>query len=204
MYRGGRGGDTVVATNIATWKVEWGLRFDDAFEPESAVVNPEGRLLVVSGLLQVRPPHPRSLAEELKQTRLEERDYILDLTNQRIVRTFQSPARDVVEWSPDGTHIALAGQQYIEVFNAHSGQREVQTHNTDAGNGNIRYTPDGRYLVESDFKGRGNGSGVKIWDAGHSKLLQKIGGDATGLAVSRDGRYLAVGTLGRTTIWRFR
>lgn len=68
---------------------------------------------------------------------------------------------------------------------------------------NVRFTPNGRYLILSDSNGRGTGIGVSIWDAKHVKLLQRIPGDSASLAVSRDGKYLAIGGSGHTAIWQF-
>lgn len=66
---------------------------------------------------------------------------------------------------------------------------------------NNRFTYDGRYFIESDMTGRGTGLGGKIWDSQRHTLLQEIPGNIGSIAVSRDGKYLAVGGTGRTTIW---
>ena len=69
---------------------------------------------------------------------------------------------------------------------------------------NLRFTSDGRYFIECDLNGRGTGLGVKIWDGQHHNLLQEIPGNIGSIAVSRDGKYLAVGETGRATIWEFK
>jgi hypothetical protein len=73
-----------------------------------------------------------------------------------------------------------------------------------SGHMNVRFTPDGRYFIESDMNGMGKGLGVNIWDGQRHKVLQHIPGDIGSIGVSRDGKYLAVGTTGRTTIWQIK
>jgi hypothetical protein len=51
---------------------------------------------------------------------------------------------------------------------------------------------------------RGTGLGAHIWDVGHEKLLQTIPGNVDNIAVSRNGRYLAVGFDELTTIWQLK
>jgi WD40 repeat protein len=43
---------------------------------------------------------------------------------------------------------------------------------------------------------------VKIWDAKREQLLQEISGDISSIAVSRDSKYLAIGTKGTTSVWK--
>jgi hypothetical protein len=73
-----------------------------------------------------------------------------------------------------------------------------------SGHMNVRYTPDGRHFIESNLNGMCKGLGVKIWDSHRKMLLQEMHGDIGGIAVSRDNKYLAVGSTGRTTIWQFK
>jgi hypothetical protein len=42
------------------------------------------------------------------------------------------------------------------------------------------------------MNGRGTGHGVKIWDSQRSKLLQELSGNIDNIAVSRNGKHLAV------------
>ena len=95
-------------------------------------------------------------------------------------------------------------ERYIEIFNVSTGARIVHEKNERSGHVNLRYTSDGRYFIESDMNGEGTGLGVKIWDRQRQKLLQEIPGNIGSLSVSRDGKYLAVATAGKTTIWQFK
>ena len=90
------------------------------------------------------------------------------------------------------------------MFDPRSGQKLLHEDVENSGSMNIRFTSDGRYFIESDLNGMGKGLGVKIWDRQRRKLLQHIPGDIGSIDVSRDGRYLAVGGTGRTTIWQIK
>ncbi len=89
------------------------------------------------------------------------------------------------------------------MLNPQSGEKLVLEELEKATHMIVRFTSDGRYFIECDANGRGTGLGVKIWDSQHRKLLQEISGNIGSIAVSRAGKYLAVGTAGRTTIWQF-
>jgi hypothetical protein len=84
-------------------------------------------------------------------------------------------------------------------------QNQVRGKIEHSGNMNVRFTSDGRFFIDSDLNGTGKGLGVNIWDGQHQKLLQHISaGDIGSIAVSRDGKLLAIGETGRTTIWQFK
>jgi WD40 repeat protein len=107
-------------------------------------------------------------------------------------------------WSADGARLAIAGGS-VEIFDPRSGENLVRETIENSGNMNVWFTPDGRYLIDSDLNGMGKGLGVNIWDSHHQKLLQHIpAGDIGSITVSHDGKYLAVGSTGRTTIWQFK
>jgi len=45
---------------------------------------------------------------------------------------------------------------------------------------------------------------IRIWDGRHQTLLQEIHGEATSLAFSRDGRFLAMGGDRKILIWKMK
>jgi WD40 repeat protein len=63
----------------------------------------------------------------------------------------------------------------------------------------LRYSPDGKYLVESVIDGS-----IRIWDGQHRTLLQQIHGEATSLAFTRDGKFLAMGGNRKSLVWQMR
>lgn len=103
-----------------------------------------------------------------------------------------------------------SGLDTVMVFDAHTGKQIAGEQLGDkkySGNielASLRYTPDGKYLIEGVHNGLGSGSGVKIWDGQHRELLQEISGEVSGLAVSRDSHYFAIGEVGKTIVWQLK
>jgi hypothetical protein len=122
----------------------------------------------------------------------------------RIVGVVKGEAMGPPAWSPDGTRIALAGNLFIDIFAARSGQPLVHERLEKSGSMHVRYTPDGRYFIESDLNGSGTGLGVKIWDGSRQKLLQQIPGDIGNISISKDGKHLALGGINHTTVWELK
>lgn len=115
-----------------------------------------------------------------------------------------------LDWSPDSANIAVAGARYgpaspdldvIRIYDAQSG--ELVAHDLfGLPYPAIRYTPDGKYIIES------NAEEIRIWDGQHRKLLQEIPYDvknfANALTVSRDGRYFAAGKNSKILVWEMK
>jgi WD40 repeat protein len=168
------------------------------FVPEALSVSPNGESVAVAGILSVIPPNAQLANVDV--IKHEPTIYIVNLQQQSIVQTLKGKTVGPLAWSPDGSRLALAGGA-VEIFDVRSGQRVLQEHAEKASHTNVRYTPDGRYFIESDMNGLGTGLGVKIWDAAHEKVLQEIPGDVGSIAVSRDSKFVAIGSAGDTTIW---
>jgi WD40 repeat protein len=99
----------------------------------------------------------------------------------------------------------VAGEQHVEIFDPATGQRLLQQKVAGSSEMNVRFTRDGRYLIESDYNGQGTGQGVRIWDGHRQKLIREIAGDVDSISVSRDSRYLAVGQYGGdVTVWEIK
>jgi WD40 repeat protein len=188
----------MIAYSVGTWDLAWSLQFD--LGPESVAINPTGSLLAIAGILTVRPPHFTGFEPVQRQPNI----VIVNLQERKIVNTLRGEISGPMAWSPDGNRLAVAGGSYVEIYDVHTGQRLVREELEQAAHRNVRFTSDGRYFLESDMTGRGTGLGLQIWDGQRSRLLQDIKGNIAGLAVSRDGQFLAVGTTGKTEIWRLR
>jgi hypothetical protein len=80
----------------------------------------------------------------------------------------------------------------MSVFEVPSGRHIDGEQINDPGHAELRYTNDGRYLIETDVTGVRAGWGIRIWDGQHRALLQTIPGEYAHLAVSRDGHHFAV------------
>ena len=98
---------------------------------------------------------------------------------------------------PDG-----GGAGRLEIRDVQSGRLVIEAP-FGAGHISLRYTPEGKYLIEGDANDKKTGWG-KIWDGQRSELLQEISENVGSITVSQDGRYLATGVDGKTIIWQFK
>ena len=155
--------------------------------------------------------------------------YIVDLNQQTTVQTIKvdvggtvgvggpSAPGNPIAWSPDGLRIAFVGNGHYDeakgkspgaelyILDAKAGKTLSHLVIEGAGNPNICYSPDGRHYIESDANGKGTGIGVRIWDVQREHLLQHLAiGDVGSISVSRDGKYLAAGTTGRTIVYQLK
>jgi WD40 repeat protein len=140
----------------------------------------DGRFVVLSGQVEDPCDYPDLTAHNQKAE-----IGILDLESRKFVRSFDGYASSL-DWNVGGTQIAAAMGLDINIFDVSSGaivatERGVGAHTM------VRYTPDGKYLIEQ-VAGK-----VEIWDAAHKRLLQKIRTNAGALVVSADGKSFALG-----------
>jgi len=182
-------GDNLTIYDTTSWQLIWGLR-TVPFYPQSLTISPDGKFVVIGGLVIPGGQNYSQIA-------------IVDLAQRAIVRTIQSSRYGRMAWSPDGAHITLAGAGEVSVFDVSSG-KQVTTEPLKSGPMFVRYTPDGKYLIEADSGGLENGLGVRIWDGQRRELLQEIPGNFGNLAVSRDGHYFAIGNFKSITVWQLK
>jgi WD40 repeat protein len=123
-------------------------------------------------------------------------------------------------WSPDGAHLAagsLIGDpakgeaDAVRIFDASTGEMVANEPAKMAHIYALLYTPEGKYLVESAIDQEGKYLAekavdfrIRIWDGGHQNLLQEVHGTASSMAVTRDGRYLAMGGDKKILIWELK
>lgn len=200
-------GDNLFIYNTSTWQPVWGLR-TVPFEPHSLAVSPDGKFVAVVGqLFDFSPTAPGlSIAEATKEMfkrKIQSQIAIVDIAQHTIVRTTPSPRHGQIAWSPDGAHITVAGAGEITVFDMQSG-KQVADEPIKSGHISVRYTPDGKYLIEGVENGKETGLGIRIWDSKHRELLQDIPGNVRGIAVSRDGHYFAAGGYKKISVWRLK
>lgn len=200
IARYGNPGDTLIVSAVPGWQQVWGLQIPGTFNSESIAVSPDGTYAAMGGTLMVITAD----TPDMQHMPIKRLTYIVDLRERRIIRTLSGDAMGPIAWSPDSARIAVAGEQYVEMFDARSGKALVHEKVDGSARMNVRFTPNGRYFLESDANGLRNPLGLKIWDSTRHQLLQEIPGDIGDIAVSKDGKYLAVGTTGRTTIWQFK
>jgi WD40 repeat protein len=101
-------------------------------------------------------------------------------------------------FSPDGSQLAIAGRDGVEVRDVASGERLASLRSDDEV-GSVAFSPDGRLLAGGQVEG-----GALVWatdgwrQVGH---LAHVGGVPVGLAFSPDGRWLATSTGGTVVLW---
>ncbi len=203
---GGKPGNNLIVYEVGTWQPLWGLQME-GLSPVSIAISPNGELAAIAGTVFVVPQDVKNPIERARQTTVAAKVNIVNLKQRSVVRVMNSQksgAIGPVAWSPDGKRIAIAGGSGVELVDAISGEIIFHEELEEAAHMNVRFTSDNRYFIECDENGRGTGLGVKIWDYHHEKLLQEMSGNIGSIAVTRDGKYLAVGTAGRTTIWQFK
>jgi WD40 repeat protein len=200
---GGTSGSNLIAYEVGTWQPIWGLPMP-GFTPVSIAISPNGEQAAVAGTIFVAPLNVTDPVQRIQQTKAVANLNVVDLKQRKIARVITTIYSGPIAWSADGKRAAIAGGQGVEMVDPQSGEKLMHEELDKAAHMNVRFTPDGRYFIECDENGRGTGVGVKIWDSQHKKLLQEISGNIGSIAVSRDGKHLAVGETGRTTIWQFR
>lgn len=201
---GWRQSNNLISYAVGTWQPIWGLLMP-GFTPVSIAISPNGELAAVAGTIFVAPEGVMDPVQRSQQTRTVSNVNVVDLKQRKVALVIQSINSGPLAWSPDGKRVAIAGGPGVEMVDPQSGERLLHQELKEATHMNVRFTPDGRYFIECDLNGRGKGLGVKIWDSQHRELLQDISvGNVGSIAVSRDGRYLAIGETGRTTIWAFK
>ncbi len=118
---------------------------------------------------------------------------IVDLVRRAFVRLIEARTHSI-DWEPSGHQLALGPEAGtlngvsagpIQVVNIPTGGVAV-TEPTEEAHVHVRYVPTGKYLVESI------GNKVEVWDRLHKHLLQTIQAEPTSVALSADGRFLAL------------
>jgi WD40 repeat protein len=192
--------DQFVVHRVDTWEKVWGLS-TIPLDIMALAASPNGDLVAVGGV--TLGPGVTHVAQIL----------VIDLKARQIVRTIDDvfPKYNQVEqlaWSPDGLTIAaggISGGTYsspdaVRTFDASTGKLIASEPSVPAHVTGLRFTSNGKYLVESGLEG-----GVRIWDGQHKSMLHAIPAKHDyAIAVSGDGAYLAIGDAAHVVIWALR
>lgn len=181
--------ETLVVYDTDSWQPMWRLPLPD-LHAQALAISPDGKFIAIGGYVRRATPIQRQVVS-------------VDIKQRKVVRTIQSTIINRLVWSPDGDYISVIGVG-LQIFDAHSGDLILEDLQSRGTHKSLRYTLDGRYLIEGDMNGKGTGTGVKIWDRQHQKLLQEIPGNVGSLAVTRDSNYFAMGADKKTVVWRLK
>lgn len=147
-----------------------------AFHPDTLSISKDGRYLALAGMsypVIKNGAHPSVVV-------------IVDTSNRSLFRIIPGYVESL-DWNPDNVHIAgMVNNGAFTIIDANTGDA-VASEVTEPFHIIVRYTPDGKYLIEKV------GKKVEIWDGKHQKLLQVIKAEPSSIAVSRDGHYFAMG-----------
>jgi WD40 repeat protein len=105
-----------------------------------------------------------------------------------------------VAWSPDSSTLGVTGDRCFALFDAGSGKKRKRiavTGERDGGWIKLAFSPDGQHLVTG-------GSKVIIWErAKHRPIATHVLDNILDVAISPDGKHLAVPAYKQTYIWTF-
>ena len=203
-------GDNISVYDTNGWQFKWGIR-TVPFYPKILSVSPDGKFAAIGG--EYIPASPLPASSQI---------IIVDIRNHTIANTIAqtvSTKFGAIQWNPRGTQIAVIGDPPAISASAADGKAELEAFSLfdgvagtkigsakwgNSGRRSLKYTPDGRYLLEGDANGNGAGLGLRIWDGQHSQLFAERLGNIGALAVSPTGGYFAVGQDKSVEVWKFK
>jgi hypothetical protein len=186
-------GDTFAVWHTSDWRPAWGLRTLPLY-PRAMALSADGKTVVLGGsVIQNDRAYPAQI-------------WIINMETRSVTRKFDAFTNEALIsqmcLSPDGEVVAVGAnvvtegsEETLKLFAVRTGKMmaSVRTANSALMYA-LRYTQNGKYLIEDGISGV-----VNIWDSSLSRTIQQI---YTGpalvsgrgpLAISRDGRLLAVG-----------
>src|SRR5258708_3060773 len=102
-----------------------------------------------------------------------------------------------ITWAPDGSHVAIAGNMDVEIFDASTGQMTLRYPPTLPANGDqtsyvVAWSPDGNTIASAAAK---DGHSIQFWDAHNGQPLHYFSGATPhALGWSYDVNFIAIRT----------
>ena len=112
-----------------------------------------------------------------------------------------------LEYSPDGTRLAVATSIGIWLYDAHTATEIALLAGHMAGERSVAFSPDSKTLASGSMYNTHDGnvrSTIRLWDVYTGKLKQSLDGhiiDTNAVAFSPDGNTLASGGFGEIRLW---
>jgi hypothetical protein len=111
---------------------------------------------------------------------------VVDLSTNLLVKEYLGGV-GALDRSPDGARIAVGADDAVYTIKIFDVAGDLVASEKDGpAQVLLRYTPDGKYLIESI------GKKVEIWDGRHEHLLQVIHAEPSCITVSHDSHYFAL------------
>jgi len=214
-------GDQLMIHSTESWESIWGLNAVP-FYPETLAISPDGKSIALGGHTGgpgVVAQHQILIVDVAQRAVVRTIDAFPTIPTAPMENQIQRLAwhPDGVHVAAGASLTASLKRaapwpDAIRIFNARSGKLLGREPAEYANIWTLRYTPNGKYLIASHFKASTAVAGgparerlsldsgaraaevaIRIWDGGHRQLLQEIRGEPGAAAVTRDGRYLALG-----------
>lgn len=181
--------DTFVVHDAKTWEPLWALKMEPVM-PMALAMRGDGHYVAISG---------RERRERDGSPYIQYKVLVIDMVDRKVKKSFEIPSglMDLIAWSADGQRILVAGGAIVAIEFSSGEVSEYTSH--PALPIGLMYTRDGGHLLIAWS------DGVEIWDAGHTKMAQRIPGKlVNAAALSPDGRYLAFAQDIQVDVWELR
>ncbi len=218
----GIGDDHVLVYDTHTWQKVQGFKLVPYFHPSVMSLSSSGRLMAVAGDFAI--PNSGTTQNKDVANTVDDSTAILvyDIKNGSLLRNIRIDPATItkvsnspiysVAISPDEQYV-MAGKDAVAqpspwnpyykfpalpIYSVATGQEIAAIHEHESAKVvSIRFLHHGQYLVVSEVDGY-----IQFWKFPEMRLVQEVRGEASSLAVSPDGQYLAGGGYKKIIVWK--